>query len=137
MACERRHFLMAAPYCLMFRAIALTLRAGLRGLRPPSAPLRRLRDISLVAQPPLLREEGSIPPEELLSFCTASIYYPPSEVPHEKVRFMHRDRFLLNRGCYRGRRGSSSDRSRQEIGCENGARPDRPAYRCERSRSGR
>ena len=32
---------------------------GLRGLRPPSAPLRRLRDIFLVAQPPLLWEEGS------------------------------------------------------------------------------
>src|SRR6266446_6686599 len=48
-ACERPPFLMAAPYCLMFRAIALTLRAGLRGLRPPSAPLRRLRDIFLVA----------------------------------------------------------------------------------------
>ena len=28
MACERRLFLMAAPYYLMFRAIALTLRAG-------------------------------------------------------------------------------------------------------------
>src|SRR5437016_559470 len=47
---------MAAPYCLMFRAIALTLRAGLRRLRPPSAPLRRLRDIFLVAQPLLLWE---------------------------------------------------------------------------------
>src|SRR5881409_4022643 len=57
-ACERRRFLMAAPYYLRFRAIALTLRAGLRGLRPPSAPLRRLRDIFLLAQPPLLREEG-------------------------------------------------------------------------------
>ena len=49
----------------MFRAIALTLRAGLRGLRPPSAPLRRLRDIFLLAQPPLLREEESIAPEQL------------------------------------------------------------------------
>src|SRR6266699_5916432 len=38
---------------------------GLRGLRPPSAPLRRLRDIFLVAQPPLLCEEGSIPSEPL------------------------------------------------------------------------
>src|SRR6266566_4731030 len=65
MACERPRFLMAAPYCLMFRAIALTLRAGLRGLRPPSAPLRRLRNIFLVAQPPLLWEEGSYPPEQL------------------------------------------------------------------------
>src|SRR5881628_3311695 len=63
-ACERRRFLMAAPYYLRFRAIALTLRAGLRGLRPPSAPLRRLRDIFLVAQPPLLWEEGSMPPED-------------------------------------------------------------------------
>src|SRR5213593_3401003 len=56
MACERHLFLMAAPYCLMFRAIALTLRAGLRGLRPPSAPQRRLRDIFLMSRPPLLRE---------------------------------------------------------------------------------
>src|SRR2546428_4820506 len=51
-----RFLLMAAPYCLMFRAIALTLHAGLRGLRPPSAPLRRLRDIFLLAQPALLWE---------------------------------------------------------------------------------
>src|SRR5882724_3583229 len=51
-ACERRLFLMAARYPLMFRAIALTLRARLRGLRPPSAPLRRLRNILLLAQPP-------------------------------------------------------------------------------------
>src|SRR2546422_6792631 len=65
-ACERRLFLMAAPYRLMFRAIALTLRAGLRGLRPPSAPLRRLRDIFLVAQPPLLWEEGSFSPENFV-----------------------------------------------------------------------
>ena len=60
-----RFLLMAAPYCLMFRAIALTLRAGLRGLRPPSAPLRRLRDIVLVAQPPLLWEEGNTPAQKL------------------------------------------------------------------------
>src|SRR6266478_8065301 len=64
-ACERRLFLMAAPYVLMFRAIALTLRAGLRGLRPPSAPQRRLRDIFLMSRPPLLREEGSVLPEKL------------------------------------------------------------------------
>src|SRR2546426_11170514 len=56
---------MAAPYRLMFRAIALTLRAGLRGLRPPSAPQRRLRDIFLMSRPPLLREEGSVLPEKL------------------------------------------------------------------------
>ena len=37
-ACERPPFLMAAPYRLMFRAIALTLRAGLRG-----GSARRLR----------------------------------------------------------------------------------------------
>src|SRR6058998_3312651 len=55
---------MAAPCRLMFRAIALTRRAGLRALRPPSAPLRRLRDIFLVAQPPLLWEEGSVPRPE-------------------------------------------------------------------------
>src|SRR6266436_1682325 len=66
MACERRLFLMAAPYRLMFRAIALTLRAGLRGLRPPSAPQRRLRDIFLMSRPPLLREEGSALPEKLV-----------------------------------------------------------------------
>src|SRR2546422_3706968 len=48
-ACERRLFLMAARYCLMFRAIALTLRARLRGLRPPSAPLRMLCVIFLVS----------------------------------------------------------------------------------------
>src|SRR6266478_1708537 len=65
MACERPPSLMAAPYRLMFRAIALTLRAGLRGLRPPSAPQRRLRDIFLMSRPPLLREEGSVLPEKL------------------------------------------------------------------------
>src|SRR6266404_9861272 len=80
-ACERRLFLMAAPYRLMFRAIALTLRAGLRGLRPPSAPQRRLRDIFLMSRPPLLREEGKPLPKNfvkkqgrfawfLFSFCT-------------------------------------------------------------------
>src|SRR5438552_9893816 len=57
--------LMAAPYYLRFRAIALTLRAGLRGLRPPSAPQRWLRDILLMSRPPLLwGEEGCIPPEQ-------------------------------------------------------------------------
>src|SRR5437773_11833787 len=39
----------------MFRAIALTLRAGLRGLRPPSAPLRWLRDIFLMRSHPSSR----------------------------------------------------------------------------------
>src|SRR2546422_6840664 len=33
-ACERPRYLMAAPYYLRFRAIALTLRAGLRGAPP-------------------------------------------------------------------------------------------------------
>src|SRR3989454_5869877 len=52
-ACDRPRFLMAAPCRLMFRAIALTLRAGLRGLRPPSAPLRKLRDIKKTSPSPL------------------------------------------------------------------------------------
>ena len=56
MPCERHRFLMAARIASCFRAIALTLRAGPRGFRPPSAPLRRLRDIFLLAQPPLLWE---------------------------------------------------------------------------------
>src|SRR2546425_7357676 len=38
--------LMAAPYRLMFRAIALTLRAGLRGLRPPLDGCALLLDVS-------------------------------------------------------------------------------------------
>src|SRR2546428_9433904 len=69
---------MAAPYHLRFRAIALTLRAGLRGLRPPSAPLRRLRDILLVAQPPLLRKEGSARKHTQIHSTKASVAGAPA-----------------------------------------------------------
>src|SRR5438128_3607803 len=51
LARKRRHFI---DGCAL---------SGLRGLRPPSAALRWLRDFLLMPQPPLLRKEGmrSIP----------------------------------------------------------------------------
>src|SRR6059036_3122946 len=54
MACERPPFL---DGCAL---------SGLRGLRPPSAPQRRLRDILFMSRPPLLREEGSVLPENFV-----------------------------------------------------------------------
>src|SRR5712691_1836645 len=42
--------------------------SGLRGLRPPSAALRWLRDFLLMPQPPLLCKEGNEPTETVRQF---------------------------------------------------------------------